>query len=262
MVFRADLHCHSTCSDGSDSPDELLCHAKKIGLAALSITDHDTVAAYTPELFALSREIGVALLPGIELSSEFLGASVHLLGYGINPEDSAFCSFLREAQKRRRERNEAILELLRTRGISLDPALFRGDAVGRPHIAKALVERGYVATIQEAFRAYLRDLPGFHLSTEEGIKALHAAGGKAILAHPHFYQQGKWLKDLLALPWDGVEGYYGTLKQTSADPWISLAKRKGWLVTGGSDYHGALKPAIPLGASWVGEEVFRKLLSH
>lgn len=267
VEFRADLHCHTICSDGTDTPEQILRLAAAAGLQGLSITDHDTIDAYSPSLFTLAKELQIRILPGIELSSELGHSSVHILGYGIDLESQALHTFLRDMILRRHERNETILQKLRAKGFSIDrddleKLAFR--TIGRPHIAQVLVDKGYVSTRKEAFDRYLKEgascyAPGIKFTPSEVIDQIHSAGGKAILAHPHFIATTSLKRTLLKLPLDGLEGYYGNLHPFKEKPWVDLAKERGWIVTGGSDYHGSTRPNINLGSSWVSEEIFNLL---
>ena len=266
MEFRADLHCHSICSDGSDTPQELLLKAKKAGLQGLSITDHDTVAAYSEELFAQAFSLNIDLLVGVEVSSEWKGRPVHILGYRVDHHCPDFLHFLQEVQEMRRERNLRILEKLSRLGMNIDLKDIRGETVGRPHIAEALVRKGYLRTVQEAFERYLKDgaicsAPGFRFSPDQVIEMIRKAKGKAVLAHPHLYPKDFDCNELLSFSFDGIECYYGTLSQYQEAPWLVMAQKKGWIATGGSDYHGPLRNQRPLGSSWVGKEAFFQLLS-
>lgn len=264
MEFRADLHCHSICSDGSDLPEELLFKAKKSGLQGLSITDHDTVAAYTEKLFLLADSLKIALLVGVEISSEWKGRPVHILGYRVDPYHLDFLHFLKEVQEMRKDRNLLILEKLSRHGMHLKLEELKGETIGRPHIAEALVKKGYLRTVQEAFEKYLKDgaicsAPGFRFSPLEVIAMIQKMGGKAILAHPHLYPKDFDCSELLSFPFDGIECHYGTLSKNQEAPWVAIAKEKGWIATGGSDYHGSFRSFRPLGSSWVGQEVFSSL---
>ena len=267
--FRADIHCHTNCSDGSDDPIALLHLAKEAGLQGLSITDHDTLSAYTPELFETAKNLGIEILPGIEISSEWERASVHILAYGFDLEDKDFRTFLEEMQTRRTGRNRAILEKLAKFKVAISEKeleAFAKETVGRPHIAQLMVQKGYVSTTQEAFEKYLKEgaccySPGIRYTPREVIDQIHQAKGKAILAHPHFIKKGHFLKSLLSLPLDGIECYYAKLPKVQELPWLQMAKEKNWIATGGSDYHGALKPHITLGCSWVNRTIFDKLLN-
>jgi predicted metal-dependent phosphoesterase TrpH len=242
--------------------------AKQAGLQGLSITDHDSMDAYTPELFADAKELGIRLLTGIEISSEQDHIPVHILGYGYSLEDANLKEFLIGMQKRRGERNRAILEKLARQKMPISEEELKEFAtertIGRPHIAQIMVKKGYVQTIRDAFERYLREgglcyAPGIKYSPKEVIEQIRSAGGKAVLAHPHFYKRGSFLRKLLSLPFDGIECYYAKLAKALELPWVNTAREKGLIATGGSDYHGALKPHITLGCSWVNEHTFKKL---
>jgi predicted metal-dependent phosphoesterase TrpH len=265
--FRADLHCHSICSDGSDHPLVLLEKAKQAGLQGLAITDHDTIDAYTPELFALARTLGIEILTGIELSSEFREITVHILGYGFDLKSSSLLAFIDEMQARRLERNRSILKKLEQRKMLISEEELYANAkqsVGRPHIAAIMVQKGFCSSFKIAFDQYLKEgascyVPGFKFTPKDAIDAIHKASGKAILAHPHFIKNKSYLRALLAMPFDGIECYYGNLFPTQEKPWIHLALEKKWIATGGSDYHGLCKPNISLGCSWSSLQTFQQL---
>lgn len=266
--FRADIHCHSTCSDGSDTPLELLHKAAQADLQGLSITDHDTVDPYTPELFAEAKKLGIAILSGVEISSELDDTSVHILGYGYDIHNQGLKHFLSLMQEKRSERNRAILKKLTDRKMPITEAELKDFArlrtIGRPHIAQLMVHKGYVSTIREAFEKYLREgalcfASGLRFHPKEVIEEIRKAGGKAILAHPHFIKKGSFLRKLLDLPFDGIECYYSVLAKALEVPWLKIAKERNWIATGGSDYHGSLKPHITLGCSWVSEHIFNIL---
>jgi len=264
-MYRADLHCHSTCSDGTLSPSELLHLAKEKSLSGIAITDHDTLDAYTDELFTEAKSLGVHLFVGVEFSTRHKGYPVHLLGYGVQKTEEilAFCAL---HQKRRFMRNRAILENLKRLSIVIEEEEL-GDpsarTVGRPHIAQILLERGVVSSIQEAFDRFMGEgkpcfEPGESFTPEETIKMIHKAHGKAFIAHPHLVKKSSALKELLEMPFDGIECYYGRYSPQEKK-WLGIAKEKGWLISGGSDFHGSVKPHIELGCSWVDEENAIKL---
>lgn len=264
-MFKADLHCHSTSSDGSLTPVELVLLAKSMGLQGLSITDHDTFDAYKTALPEAAR-LGIILETGVEFSCNFQQTSIHVLGYGcaLTKEIELVCCRQRE---RRVARNRLILGNLQRRGISIFEEELGDGVVGRLHMAHALVKRGAVADVREAFTRYLGDGQccyerGDLLSVEEAIAAIQAAQGKAFLAHPHLLKRARLIKALLELPFDGVECYYGRCTPAQEAKWLKVAKSKGWLVSGGSDFHGTLKPYIALGCSWVNEELFSKIFIH
>lgn len=258
---RADLHCHSTCSDGTCSPVELLHLAKEKELFALSITDHDTLDAYTDKLFAKAKEIGVKLFTGVEFSTRQKGYPVHLLGYGVKKTEKIL-SFCKQHQERRRSRNRTILEKLRRLSIIIEEEEL-GDpsdrTVGRPHIAERLLKKHYVFSIQGAFDRYIGEGkpcfdPGVSFIPEETIEVIHEAGGEAFIAHPHLVKKKAILRELLEMNFDGIECYYGLFHGGQEKKWLRIAEEKGWLVSGGSDFHGEIKPRIQLGCSWVEEE--------
>jgi 3',5'-nucleoside bisphosphate phosphatase len=259
-LFRADLHCHTNCSDGTLTPVEVVRLAKEIGLSALSITDHDSVNAYETALPA-AKEAGLLLGTGVEFSSYHLGRSVHLLGYNYSLESPELHAFCAKHHERRRQRNLAILAKLGARGIVIKEEELVGKTIGRPHIAALMIKKGFVSTIKEAFNLYIGDdcscfVSGVQISTAETIGVIHRAGGKAFLAHPHLLNNGSLLKELLKLPFDGIECHYARCQPAQEKRWIKIAQERGYLMSGGSDFHGAVKPDIPLGCSWVGEESF------
>lgn len=265
--FRADLHVHSSCSDGTDSPLELLSKAKAAGLLGLSITDHDTIAAYTPELMQAAEQIGLQLLIGTEISSEMEGSTVHILAYAF---DHKLSEFLELVVQRRIERNKGILEKLNKKGMGLSlEEIGSGMSeliLGRLHIAEAMVRRGYVTTVREAFNRYLKDdaccyVIGGKFHPREVIEAIHRARGKAVIAHPHFLKRGRFQRELLNLPFDGIECYYGRCLKGQELPWLEIARKRTWIATGGSDYHGLRRFHIQLGCSWVGLSTWQKLIA-
>lgn len=269
-MFRADLHCHSTYSDGTMTPIELLEHAKEKQLSAISITDHDTIDAYTDEAYKKAEELNVRLLPGIELSSRHEEYPVHILGYGYKKAD-ALLELCDKHQTRRENRNRGILEMLKKKGFDVSEEevlqLAPERSIGRPHIAKLLIDKGYVSSIQEAFDLYLGEGKccfeiGVSFTPEETIDVIHAASGKAFIAHPHLIRTPKVIEDLLKMNFDGIECYYGLYHHGQEKEWLNVTKKRGWLVSGGSDFHGSVKPHIRLGCSWVGEEMVNNIFGE
>lgn len=238
--------------------------AKNAKLSGLSITDHDTLQAYTDEVMSYAKQLNLKLLHGVEVSSELDGLTVHILAYSIR---NTFQLFLNQVVEKRNDRNRRILEKLKKRGISIsEEDLHSTDSkqiIGRLHIAKVLIRKKAVATLQEAFERYLSDTascfaPGEKFSPSAVIDAIHREGGLAVLAHPHFLKRGRFLEKILALPFDGMECYYGRLLKAQEAPWIRIAQERHWIVTGGSDYHGDSN--CPIGTSWVDEATFQRLL--
>ncbi len=275
LEFRADLHCHTTCSDGELSPQEILVLAKKEGLSGLSITDHDTVAAYA-HLFPEAEKLGITLIPGVEFSTEVDETSIHVLGYAFDEKNEDLHAFIAQHSARREKRLQAILKALGKQGIALraDEVIkinqmekVKNPVVGRPHIAGALLKKGYVKSYQEAFSLYIGEgkpcfIPGHGFTIEETIALIHKAGGLAIIAHPHLVPP-KILPKLCNLHFDGIEAHYGNFSSSKNKRWVTMAKKKAWLVTGGSDFHGSVnKSNISLGCGFVPWEIFQVLLNH
>jgi predicted metal-dependent phosphoesterase TrpH len=273
--FRADLHCHTSYSDGSLTVAELLHLAKEVGLSALAITDHDTVDAYQSAV-GLAKQMGIALISGVEFSATYEKEQVHILAYSFSLDHEAIQALCQRHVERRRERNRHILALLAQKGMEVSEEEMRAQAVvdqphhkiyGRPHIAWAMVKKGYVKTIQEAFRSWIAEgrpcyYSGQSVSVEETLSVIKAAKGKAVIAHPHLIKKGAVLEALLQMDFDGIEGYYTMMSPKSQERWIREGRRRGWLITGGSDFHGLCRPDVRLGSSFVDEETFRTLEAH
>lgn len=265
-----DLHCHSTCSDGTYTVKELLELAVQIGLKGLSITDHDTLGAY-PEALVLGEQLGLQVIPGVEFSTHDQGKSVHVLGYSFDITSSGLLQLCQRHQARREERNLQILEKLKSKDIHILPEELAVSSsihtIGRPHIAKLLVDKGVVPDIPTAFQRFIGDgkscyVQGPTFSTEETIEAIHQAKGLAVLAHPHLQNSRSFVKNLLQYPFDGLECEYAQMPPSQNTFWIKLAKEKNLLMTGGSDFHGSVKPTLKLGASFTSEENFAPFLAH
>lgn len=272
MTPYIDLHTHSTCSDGLLTPTALLTLAARRGLAAIALTDHDTVAGL-PEALAHGTVTGVEVLPGIEISSGFDGVSLHILGYGFNHEQPAFLAFLDRLQQARRNRNQGILERFQALGISIteeELSQVAGDQVGRPHFARLLVRKGRAKNSQDAFARYLkRGCPAFveHVKppADEVISRLTEANGLAVLAHPACSDPGlEKIPALVARLKDyglaGLEAFYPTHSQKTCRLLQALAAKHGLLLSGGTDYHGDTHSVTPLGGNTKTIRVPLKLL--
>ncbi len=267
MMKRYDLHCHSVYSDGSETPKALAALAKSAGLSGLAITDHDSFDAF----FELEKE-DIACIPGIELSCEAEQKSIHILGYAFDPYDREFAAFCQKQRDYRRERLEKMCALLTEHGLPLtvgdvassdDPRI----SYGRVHVALALLKKGYITNPSDAFKRYIGDkapcyVAGKRCSVDEGIDAIHKAKGFAVLAHPHLIDSKSLVRRLLAKKFDGLEGYYSRFSYEQNQHWVQRAKEKGRFVTGGSDFHGVIKPDVSLGVSFCPEEVYAMIDSH
>lgn len=270
MTIRADLHCHTTHSDGSLSPDALLQLARKNGLTALAITDHDTISSYNE---ALAKAETLQLLTGVELSTVLNGHQVHILGYAFQPNHPVMRQFCEICRERRILRNREMMARLQAHGMPLEDGDIMGvadyqTAYGRPHIARAMVAKGYVRDHVEAFRRFIGEgkpcyFPGEKFRVEEGIAAIHESGGKAVIAHPHLINHNEVVEALLKLPFDGLEVHYSQFSETKNQKWAKIALEKGWLATGGSDFHGQeVRPGLDLGASLCPVAIFQLLWDH
>ena len=261
MTAFIDLHTHSTCSDGLLTPTALLTLAARRGLAAIALTDHDTVAGI-PEALAHGRVTGVEVLPGIEISSSLEGVSLHILGYGFNHEHPGFLTFLEKLQQARSNRNQGILERLQALGISItseELTQISGDQIGRPHFARLLAKKGRAKNTQDAFSRYLkRGGPAFveHVKpqAEEVISRITEANGLAILAHPACSDPGlekipAFVAQLKDYGLAGLEAIYPTHSQKVCRLLKTLAAQHGLLLSGGTDYHGDAHSVTPLGGN-------------
>jgi predicted metal-dependent phosphoesterase TrpH len=257
-----DLHTHSTASDGSDSPSALVALAKRQGVAALALTDHDTVEGLA-EARAAAAEAGVRLVEGCELSCEVGEATMHLLVYFLPDTPGPLQDRLHGLQATRADRNERIVDVLRSHGLDvtlqevLDEA--GGGSVGRPHVAGVLLRKGYVGSVQEAFDVWLAKGKPAYLERErllpsEAIRLAHESGAVAVLAHPTTLEFDgpeleRFVGGLAADGLDGMECEYGRYTPDLRAQLRALAGRFGLAVTGGSDYHGRYKPDIALGTA-------------
>lgn len=268
MAERVDLHTHSTASDGSDSPATLVHHARRIGLSAIALTDHDTLTGLEAARAEAASVDGLLFVPGVELSAEHPGGTMHLLGLGVCPRGSELQAVVEELRNAREQRNPKIVQTLRDLGVdmTMDDVLAevggeRGEAarvVSRVHIASALKRKGAVRDTQEAFDRYLtKGAPAYverhRVEPSRAIRAILDAGGDAILAHPpqlrcrnHAHLE-RVLRDLVDVGLTGLECYHSTHTSDQVRLYLDLAKKFGLLVSGGSDYHGGGKDNVSLG---------------
>lgn len=258
---RIDLHAHTTHSDGTCLPEELVERAVTAGLTALAVTDHDTTSGLDAARTA-ARPHGLEILSGVEVSTQIPEGGVHVLGYGFDEASETFRAFLEHVRHERARRNEQILGRLEALGVPLTAeevaAHATGSIVARPHFAHAMVARGYVESFREAFDRYLSDAgPAYVLADlptpEEAIVAIRKGGGVAVLAHPRQISiegQARYvelLQRLCAAGLGGLEVQHPSHKPHHRARFLKLAERFGLVPTGGSDFHGANKPYIQLG---------------
>ena len=269
-----DLHTHTNESDGTLSPSQLIAEAARRGVNVLAITDHDTFAGYDAAV-PLASKADVALVRGIELSTRLYGESVHLLGYF--PGSDALAEFRRwvlEMQASRRDRNVRLAARLRELGFDIRleeaEALGRG-MTGRPHFARIMVRKGYVPDLRQAFDQYLDESAIAYVHRREpqfaeSVKRVRDAGGIASLAHPTRLRRdaAALMPELRAAGLDAIEAYHSDHSREETEAYLDLARRYGLKVTGGSDFHGDVKPEVELGTGHDGNlnippEVLRDL---
>lgn len=259
MHQRIDLHTHSTASDGTLTPTELMRAAKAAGLSAIALTDHDTFEGL-PEARAEAERQGVELVPGCELSLDYGGLPTHLLALFVDERPGHVVHELTRVRVARANRNAIMLEKLKTVGVHLrreDVERHATGVVGRPHMAQAMLAAGVVKSFEEAFTRFLGSsglayVPKAKLTPAEAIGAIHADGGLAVLAHPYLLSQQPrhieaMLLELTGLGLDGVEVYYTEHSDKYTALMAELAQRHGLLMSGGSDFHGSVKPGVALG---------------
>ena len=253
-----DLHTHSTASDGTLSPRQIVELAKETGLKAISITDHDTVSAFE-EAFAAGKELGVEVISGIEISTKYLGP-VHILGYCFDPASPELKPVLDWVLEDRDRRNEKMAQLMAADGLPVsyeDMKKRFGSVIGRPHFGQLLVEFGLAESVSDAFDRYIEKgkkyyMPRSFLSIESSIELICHAGGIAVLAHPFQYKKDdEGLRDLIEYCKEcglrGMECRYSGYSEEQMAYLEALADEYGLLKTGGSDFHGNNKPHIELG---------------
>ena len=251
----ADLHLHTNFSDGTMSPEQLVIEARHSGLDAIAITDHDILDGIESALSA-GEEHGVEIIPGIELSAEYNGEEVHMLGFCMDWQDQQFREKISEFRDSRHTRAMKIVDKLNQLGVEIeyDDVFKRADSasVGRPHVAAALVERGHVADISDAFRRFLGDdgpayIPKHKLSPAEAIALILDVGGIPILAHPGSLEQDI-IPELVSCGLMGLEAFHPYHTSQLSDYYCDFARRNHLLVTGGSDCHGWAKDRITIGS--------------
>lgn len=254
-----DLHTHSIKSDGAMTPSEVVETAHAASLAAMSLTDHDVIDG-VEEAMARGKELGIEVIPGIELSAKFK-TETHVLGYFVDLENPHFLKKLEEIRRVREQRNLETAENLQKIGFDVtveDAArLAPCGLIGRAHFARAMVEKGYVGSVKEAFDLYLANgKPGYStlqlLTPRDAVELIKSAGGLAFLAHLHLTRLSgdelyKFVSDLKDAGLDGVEGYYTEYTPEMQAEYQSLAASLNLAISGGTDFHAAMKPHISIG---------------
>ena len=267
ICLLVDFHTHTTSSDGTLSPEELVKKAKLIGIEALAITDHDTISAFYELDGKFDDDIDIKLIRGVEISAEYPTDSLHILGYNFKDIDT-MGKVLNELIEYRNRRNEIIIQKMNSLGFKATieeiKEIAKGEAVGRPHFARLMVNKGYVSSIDEAFDKYLRDggllfVEKKRLKPKEAIELIKNTGGVAVLAHPFEVLRGKnseeddityienLIGELISYGLDGIEVFYSTHTPNQINELIRIAKKYNLMITAGSDFHGVNRPSVKLG---------------
>lgn len=270
MGGAVDLHSHTTASDGSLSPRELVRLAMQHGVRVLAITDHDSTEGLAEAMDEARNHPPLQIVPGLEINCDVPGgpdggpSEIHVLGYCVDWEAGWFQDFLAEQRAERRQRVYRIAERLAELGMPIDPAevlaLVKEGSAGRPHVAQVMVNHGYVRSVREAFDRYLRaggpaNVPRKRLTPADAVAVIQRARGVPVLAHPGLAGRDDLIPDLVRAGLMGIETYYPEHSATQTATYLELCRRHNLVATGGSDYHGPQPgkasnpgtPAIPLG---------------
>jgi len=261
MERICDLHVHSTFSDGTLTPEQLICEAERCGLSALALCDHNTVAGL-PEFLAAAKGKSVEAVPGIEFSTDYNGIELHILGLFIRPEHyETITTMLEDFRRLKDQSNRDLVEALSAAGYVLDYDVIKSATpngqVNRAHIAAALLAHGYVESSKDAFKRLLAPKHGFYkppqrLNALDCIRFIKSLGCAAVWAHPFLSMDGEeevreFLKEAVPCGLDGMETLYSTYDEKQTRAAASLAEEFGLKQSGGSDFHGANKPDISMG---------------
>ena len=262
-----DLHVHTSASDGLYTPSEIIEGSLKLGLQAIAITDHDTVDGYVEAARMVDAKV-MEVVPGVELSSNFKGSDVHILGYYIDHQNPEFVKKILKFRQYRYERGESMVARLNELGLNLSMDTVKtiaGDSsLGRPHVADALLREEFVQTYDEAFARYL----GYHapayvpkkvLTSPQAIDLIHLIRGVAVLAHPGTLRHDEFIPDLIEMGLDGIEAYHSQHNRNDVTRYKNMAKKLGIIYTGGSDCHGPRKGKSLIGTQRVPYSVLVKL---
>ena len=269
MTAGVDLHSHTTASDGTLSPAELVRAAVKRGVRVLAITDHDSTEGLAAARAEAAQHPLLTIVPGLEINCDVPGAEVHVLGYYVDDAAGWFQDFLREQRAERVARVHRIAARLAELGMPIDAAdvfaLVQEGSAGRPHVAQVMVQRGYVKSVREAFDRWLHtngpaNVPRRRLTPEDAIAVIRRAGGVPVFAHPGLAGRDELIPAMVAAGLMGIETYYAEHSATQTAHYKDLCRAHGLVATGGSDYHGERSGRTnPLGHPPVPMSVFEEL---
>jgi len=247
-LSQVDLHLHTTASDGVFSPEDIVAKAARLGLRIIAICDHDTVDGISRALAAAKAFTGLRVIPGVEVSTDFPAGEVHVLGYFIDHTNKELGATLKRMRQTRRERARGMITKLDKLGIHIDwsrvQEIAGSGSIGRPHIAQAMLEKGYINSIGDAFYRYIsKGGPAYveriKMTPEEAVKLILRSGGLPVLAHPLTIDDPEAVTTRLkAVGLIGIEAYYGEFNAEQVSYLVKMAHRHNLIVTGGSDYHG------------------------
>ncbi len=264
-----DLHSHTTASDGALTPRELVREAVKRGLRVVAITDHDSTSGLAEAFAEAALHPSLTVVPGLEINCDVDGGEVHVLGYYVDHEAEWFQAFLAGQRAERRERVHRIAARLAELGLPIDPeeilALVREGSAGRPHVAQAMVNRGYVKSVREAFDRYLRaggpaSVPRRRLTPAEAVGVIRRAGGVPVFAHPGLAGKDDMIPELVGAGLMGIEVYYAEHSAAQTAAYLARCREHGLVATGGSDFHGSHTGRVnPLGSPPVSMAVWAEL---
>jgi len=268
-----DLHMHSTFSDGTQTPTQLVERAKQNNVEVMAITDHDNVDGLKEGRIEAEKK-GITFVNGIEVSANFKDKDIHILGYFLNLEDEEFLGWLKKLQEKRFNRTLEILKKLSNLGIDISLSEVEGEVlgnvIGRPHIAKMILKKGFATTMDEVFDRYLGDgqpayVPKVGVDMVEVVKKLKANGAVVVLAHPHLISHPddtviNIIDILIKNGLDGLELYYPSIILRKKNKLMKVAKKRNLILTGGSDFHGLHRAGVDLGAGNISIEVFEKMV--
>jgi 3',5'-nucleoside bisphosphate phosphatase len=268
MPGGVDLHSHTTASDGTLSPRELVKLAAKQGVKVLAVTDHDSVSGLAEAMDEAARH-GLEIVPGLEINCDVDGAEIHVLGYCVDWRADWFETFLAEQRAERTGRVHRIVERLTELGLPLTAeevfAICKDGSPGRPHVAQAMVARGYVRSVREAFDRYLRaggpaNVPRRRLAPVEAVRVIRRARGVPVFAHPGLANRDEMIPELVQAGLGGIETYYPEHSAGQIEAYRAICRTHGLVATGGSDYHGPQTGrASTLGSPHVPLEVWEAL---
>ncbi len=273
---EVDLHMHTTASDGTHPPADNVRMAKAAGLYGIAITDHDTVSGVA-EAVQVGQELGITVVPGVEISTIEDGHDIHILGYYIDVHNDQLLARLQQLRNTREHRNDMMVERLNELGltISMEEVMnlagsdLKGDeTIGRPHIAEVLMNKGYVNSISEAFDRYLGKSGAAYVNPPritpyDAIDWIKAAGGAAVIAHPGLYEDDQLVERIVQYGADGIEVYHSDHSPEEEAKYLAMARKLNCIVTAGSDFHGSRNGHefhAPIGSKRISSEVLDHLI--